>query len=154
MNNNPGFEIAMLIREINSKLNFKITNELKTSGLTVPQITIVKLLSHHKRLTVTEISEKMSLTKATVSGILDRLEGMDIITRVRSEEDRRVVFVEFSDRGRKLAYEFKETINNCFEEIFKEVDKETLDKIINGLSNILGILDKSGIYTEENIHHY
>lgn len=123
------FTIAMLIRDINSKMNQKIMEELKTTGLTVPQITVIKLIAHHKELTVTELSERMSVTKATMSGILDRLENMDIIERVRSEEDKRMVYVKFSAEGFKMALQIKEIMNNCFKNIFKGIEEERLEGI-------------------------
>src|SRR3712207_1891177 len=137
------FTIAMLIRDINSKMNQKIMEELKTTGLTVPQITVIKLIAHHKELTVTELSERMSVTKATMSGILDRLENMDIIERVRSEEDKRMVYVKFSAEGFKMALQIKEIMNNCFKNIFKGIEEERLEGIEKQLISLVGIIEES-----------
>ena len=64
-----GIKIASLIREINLKLNNNISNNFKNSGFTTPQILLIKLLSIKGPLNVSEISEKMFLTKGTVSEI-------------------------------------------------------------------------------------
>lgn len=143
MNNSYGFKITLLIKEINSIINSKITEELKSTGLTVPQITIIKLIAHHKELTVSEISEKMSLTKATVSGILDRLEKNNIIERIRSTNDKRVVYVRFSCEGLKLAEEIRNIVNNSFEGIFDNLTKEEMKVIYNDLEKLLNIIKEN-----------
>lgn len=137
------FTIAMLIRDVNSKMNQKIMEELKTTGLTVPQITVIKLIAHHKELTVTELSERMSITKATMSGILDRLENMNIIERVRSKDDKRMVYVKFSAEGVKMALQIKERMNNCFKNIFKGIEEERLEGIEKQLISLTGMIENS-----------
>ncbi|AEB76088.1 MarR family winged helix-turn-helix transcriptional regulator [Clostridium botulinum] len=137
-----GFKIALLIKEINSKINFKVTEELKNIGLTVPQITAIKFIAHRKKVTSSELSEEMSITKATVSGIIDRLEKMNIIKRVRSKEDRRIVYIVFSDEGLNLAKDIKDIMNGCFENIFNNVSEEELVTIDNHLSSLLKVIEE------------
>lgn len=141
MNCTSGFKIALLIKEINSKINYKVTEELKNIGLTVPQITAIKFIAHRKKVTVSELSEEMSVTKATVSGILNRLENMNIIKRIRSNEDKRIVYIVFSDEGLSLAKDIKHIMNNCFENIFSNVSKEDLISIDNHLSSLLKVVE-------------
>ena len=142
MNCTSGFKIALIIKEINSKINYKVTEELKNIGLTVPQITAIKFIAHRKKVTVSELSEEMNITKATVSGILNRLENMNIIKRIRSKEDKRIVYVVFSDEGLSLAKDIKHIMNNCFENIFSNVSKEDLISIDNNLSSLLKVVEK------------
>ena len=142
MNCTSGFKIALLIKEINSKINYKVTEELKNIGLTVPQITAIKFIAHRKKVTVSELSEEMNITKATVSGILNRLENMNIIKRIRSKEDKRIVYIVFSDEGLSLAKDIKHIMNNCFENIFSNVSKEDLISIDNNLSSLLKVVEK------------
>lgn len=142
MNCTSGFKIALIIKEINSKINYKVAEELKNIGLTVPQITAIKFIAHRKKVTVSELSEEMNITKATVSGILNRLENMNIIKRIRSKEDKRIVYVVFSDEGLSLAKDIKHIMNNCFENIFSNVSKEDLISIDNNLSSLLKVVEK------------
>ncbi|GAA0179265.1 hypothetical protein SH2C18_21640 [Clostridium sediminicola] len=136
-----GFQIASLLKEINSKLNHSIKNEFKDSGLTVPQISVVKILVKHKRLKVSEISKKMNLVNSTVSGIIDRLEKQNIVERVRSKEDKRIVYIELSSKGNELVKGLRHTINNYFGDIFSNASKEEMDTILLGLKTLKNVLD-------------
>ncbi|WP_425449097.1 MarR family winged helix-turn-helix transcriptional regulator [Dethiothermospora halolimnae] len=131
-----GYEIASLIREINSKLNHGIKNQLKETGLTMPQLIVVKVLSKNKRLKVSEISKKIKLVNSTVSGIIDRLEKQDIVRRIRSKEDRRIVYIELSNKGNDIVKKYQHTINNFFNNIFINCSEEEMETILKGLETL------------------
>ncbi len=136
------FEIALIIKDINSKINQRITDELKATGLTVPQITAIKLIAHNKKMMVSQLSEEMSLTNATVSGILDRLEKLNIIERVRSDKDKRVVYVRFSKEGSKTAENIKDVMSSSFKHIFNNVSKGDLEEIRNKLKGLSKLVEE------------
>lgn len=54
-------------------------------------------------LTMGELSGKLGLALSTVTGIIDRLVERELVTRDRSEDDRRIVVVKLTPRGRKMS---------------------------------------------------
>ncbi|MBB6631324.1 MarR family winged helix-turn-helix transcriptional regulator [Clostridium algidicarnis] len=138
-----GIKIASLIREINLKLNNNISNNFKNSGFTTPQILLIKLLSIEGPLNVSEISEKMFLTKGTVSGIIDRLENQEVVKRNRSNEDKRIVSVALTNKGEDITKTMRGTINKYFDTIFSICKEEDMEKIINGLDILKSVLDEN-----------
>jgi DNA-binding MarR family transcriptional regulator len=84
----------------------RITKELaKRADLTGPQLTVVKLLEQIGDLSLSSLSEKIRAQNSTVTGIIDRMEREGLVTRERSKEDRRVVYIKLTDKGRELARE-------------------------------------------------
>lgn len=82
----------------------RITKELaRRSGLTGPQLTVVKLLDGIGQLSLTELSERIRAQNSTVTGIIDRMEREALVVRERSKEDRRVVYIKLTPKGRELA---------------------------------------------------
>ena len=69
-------------------------------GLTGPQLTVIKLLETFDNLSLSSLSERIRAQNSTVTGIIDRMERDGIVTRTRSEEDRRVVRVRVPTRVR------------------------------------------------------
>src|SRR4051794_9448277 len=74
-------------------------------GLTGPQLTVIKLLENFGDLSLSELSERIRAQNSTVTGIIDRMERENLVTRERSKEDRRVVYIRLTTKGRKLAEE-------------------------------------------------
>jgi MarR family transcriptional regulator, organic hydroperoxide resistance regulator len=84
----------------------RITKELaRRADLTGPQLTVVKMLEQIGDLSLSELSERIRAQNSTVTGIIDRMEREALVTRERSKEDRRVVYIKLTSKGRKLAEE-------------------------------------------------
>jgi MarR family transcriptional regulator, organic hydroperoxide resistance regulator len=82
----------------------RITKELaRRLDLTGPQLTVVKMLEQIGELSLSELSERIRAQNSTVTGIIDRMERENLVTRERSKEDRRVVFIRLTTKGKKLA---------------------------------------------------
>ena len=82
----------------------RITKELaKRVDLTGPQLTVVKLLQTVGDLSLSELSDKIRAQNSTVTGIIDRMEREGLVLRERSKEDRRVVHIKLTPKGKALA---------------------------------------------------
>ena len=84
----------------------RITKEMaRRADLTGPQLSVVKLLEQIGDMSLSELSDKIRAQNSTVTGIIDRMEREGLVTRERSKEDRRVVFIRLTTKGRDLARE-------------------------------------------------
>jgi DNA-binding MarR family transcriptional regulator len=82
----------------------RITKELaRRADLTGPQLTVVKMLEQIGDLSLSELSERIRAQNSTVTGIIDRMEREGLVVRERSKEDRRVVYIRLTPKGRRLA---------------------------------------------------
>ena len=61
---------------------------------------IMFVLWQSDRLSIKELAKKTSLSKSTLTSMLDRLEEAGHVVRVRSEKDRRKVLVEQTEKDR------------------------------------------------------
>ena len=131
------FRIALRVREINSLANARIAEALSSSGLTMPQITAIRLVAHAGSLTMSQICAEMNASPSTVAGIIDRLEAAGIVERVRSEEDRRVIYVHLAAKGSEKALFAKQTMDTCFSKAFESLADAELHEIERNLDTVL-----------------
>lgn len=143
MGDDLSFQIAMVIKELDSSVYNILLNELKEFDLTPQQLTVIKLIAHNKEMTVTEICEEMSLTKGTVSGILNRMEKQDYIKKVKYEKDKRNTYIVFSEGGIDFAKKFRSKFNTVFQSIFKNVEENQLQEMKKSLENILKVVKEN-----------
>ena len=71
-------------------------------GLTEQQWRVMRTLWEGENLSSIEVSRRTLLPAASLVGVLDRLERKGMIVRLRSVEDRRVVFARLTPEGRAL----------------------------------------------------
>lgn len=75
------------------------------SKITGPQLVCLRTVIEKGPMTATAISREVHVSASTVVGILDRLEDKGLITRERSRQDRRIVYITATDAGHKLAHD-------------------------------------------------
>lgn len=78
---------------------------LEPLGLTHPQYLAMLALWERSRLSVKEMGSLLQLDSATLSPLLKRLASAGLISRTRSTEDERQVYIELTEAGRALRQE-------------------------------------------------
>jgi len=75
-----------------------------TADLTPNQYNVLRILrgSHPSRLACGEIADRMISRDPDITRLIDRLSRRGLVTRVRGRQDRRVVEVAITDRGREV----------------------------------------------------
>ena len=97
------YEVMKRIKKLKETMHENMAQMFKEVNLTGPQGMVVGILYKFGPQKVSDISERMGLSMSTVSGILDRLERDQIITREKSETDRRVILIALTDTFKKTS---------------------------------------------------
>lgn len=71
------------------------------SGLTIHQMHVLGNLWGRGACTMTDLKQELEVTTGAVTGLVDRLERLGLVTRVPSQEDRRVTLLELTPAGRE-----------------------------------------------------
>ncbi|MES2414929.1 MAG: MarR family winged helix-turn-helix transcriptional regulator [Pseudomonadota bacterium] len=100
---NPDESVAYLMRRIISVASQQIERELEPAGLTNAQWVPLLKLHMGTASTVAELARSCELDAGSMTRLLDRLEAKQLVRRVRSSDDRRVVNLELTDAGRVAA---------------------------------------------------
>lgn len=75
---------------------------LQEFGVTGPQLWALREIRSAGNLTIGQLADRLYLHISTVSGILDRLEARGLVKRLRDQEDRRLVHLEVTRKGREI----------------------------------------------------
>jgi DNA-binding MarR family transcriptional regulator len=117
--------------------------QTKADGdLTVAQVRALFALDRREAATAGEIAEAARLSPASVTGMLDELERDGIVTRVRSESDRRRVLVTLTDEGRTVLGKRRRRWLKRWEEAMKDVPERDLEAAAEVMRRIGGLLDE------------
>ena len=114
-------------------------------NLTGPQGMMMGILSHDGEMKISDLSEKIGLSNSTVSGIIDRLEKQGLVERIRSLDDRRVVYVKVSNDFQKNCKKNFSKIEKTFEVALNKATPEEIEIIIKGLDTLEQLMDNQSI---------
>jgi DNA-binding MarR family transcriptional regulator len=110
------------------------------AGLTGPQLWAIKVLAESAPIMISELARRMYLHPSTVIGILDRLETRGLVKRARSTEDRRVVTVGLTRRGKETVKKVPSVAQGLLLNGLEELSDKDLNMIAKGLELLVGIL--------------
>ncbi len=74
----------------------------KQFEVTLPQFDVLSELEHASAaLTMSELSRELMVSNGNITGVIDRLVTMGLVQRERPEHDRRVQFIQLTEKGSK-----------------------------------------------------
>jgi MarR family transcriptional regulator, organic hydroperoxide resistance regulator len=79
-------------------------------GLTAPQRLAVRFIGREHGVTPSALAELLHVHPGTVTGIVRRLEGAGLVTRVRSTADTRRLHLSLTSKGRLLDRQRRGTV--------------------------------------------
>jgi DNA-binding MarR family transcriptional regulator len=138
----PRYQTIARIAQLTGQLiwlgNKRFAQLLTTYGLTAPQyFTLVSLAYQDRARSMHALAQLSHQDAATVTGIVDRLEKLGFVSRARSQDDRRKVFVTLQEEGRQVVEEIRKAIHRNWQRSFSTLSQGELDEILRMLMAVL-----------------
>jgi len=103
-------------------------------GITAVQSMTLNCLYEQDNIPSSHLGGRVQLDSATLTGILDRLEGSGLLYREKNPDDRRSVLICLTDKGRE--------ISEKLQAIVEQANKEYLSNLTNEEQMIFRVLLK------------
>ena len=136
METKGGFYIAQ-IKQLQDRVFNRLLDE-EGIDITGSQGRILFILWKEDALSLTEISERASLAKNTVTVIVDRMVAKGVLQRDADLHDRRQAIISLTDKAKAMRNDYEKVsqrMNSLFYEGFTEDERQAFE---NYLARILG----------------
>lgn len=132
-------QLCFALYTANRKMTQMYKPLLDPLNLTYPQYLVMMVLLEEDHLTVKALGDRLYLDSGTLTPLLKRMEKHGFVTRVRSSQDERKVFIQLTDQGRALEEKMIEVPKAmCYSGDFQVEDlidlRETLKKLIKEMT--------------------
>lgn len=134
-------EVLVSLRQIIRAMSIHSKSLVKHYGLTSPQLLILQELYHTNQISIGEIARRISLSHATVTDILDRLETKNLILRVRSNLDRRQVFIKITPKAKDIISKNPSLLQEEFLTEFNKLQKWEQYLILSSVKRIASMMN-------------
>ena len=138
-------EVLIALRRVIRATDLHSKHLAKTTGLTAPQILLLQTIRDNGELTIGEIANKMSLSQATVTAILDRLEKRSLVYRERSKEDKRKVHAYLTEAAYTTLKDAPIPLQDHFTRQFGDLQEWEKTMIISSLQRVAQMMDAQHI---------
>ena len=145
-------QVLVSLRRIIRATDLQSKRLVKECGLTLPQVMVLRAIDALGDVTVRCISEHVSLSQATVTTILDRLESRGLVERVRSRIDKRVVNARLTERGQETLRGAPTLLHEQFVERFEALAPGEKTQVLSALQRVARMMDAQGIDASPLLH--
>jgi len=105
-------------------------------GVTVSQGYILLAMPESDNITMNELSVKMRLANSTMTRMVDQLVQKRLVIRETDPQDRRIVLVHLTDKGREERSTFRSTLQDIFSQVLGELSVEEREDVLYSLRSL------------------
>lgn len=138
-------KISLLLYRISQGINKLIREKAKENEVSSTQIQTVIFLSgaHPRNKNVTSVASRLQIAQPTASRVIDSLVDKGLVARERSENDRRKVKLELTDKGNSIAVSINE-ISQVLQETAQGLTAERQREFSQDLVEVAGEMQSDG----------
>ncbi|MCX4188480.1 MarR family transcriptional regulator [Methylophaga sp. OBS4] len=138
-------EVLIALRRVIRATDLHSKYLAKTTGLTAPQILLLQILRDKGQITIGELANELSLSQATVTTILDRLEKRKLVYRQRSQTDKRKVHAFLTEDAVEVLKNAPIPLQEQFTRQFGDLQEWEQTMIISALKRVAQMMDAQHI---------
>jgi DNA-binding MarR family transcriptional regulator len=112
----------------------------RDTGLTTPQAVVLQAVRDCGEVTTGQLSRRVSLSQATVTTILDRLESRGLVERYRSNADRRIVHSRLTRQGRTILRQAPPLLHERFAAAFQQLSPARQSRLLATLDEVAAMM--------------
>ena len=138
-------QVLTSLRRVIRAIDLHSKQLVKTASVTGPQLRLLQMIRREGDATASELSEAMSLSQATVTSILDRLEDRGLLERIRSQTDKRKIHPRLTEAGEHLLNQAPTPLQDSFVRKFDRLQSWEQHMIISSLQRVAEMMDAEDI---------
>jgi DNA-binding MarR family transcriptional regulator len=134
-------EVLVSLRQIIRAIDLHSKKLSKESGLTGPQLILMRSISELGQVTIRELSNHTNMSPATATTILDRLERNGLVQRIRSTTDKRKVHANLTEKGRELLATAPKPLQENFINKFQSLEEWEQTLLLSSVQRIANMMN-------------
>lgn len=120
-------------------------------GLTAPQLLCLREIVANENMTLSDLSHNVNLSASTLTGIIDRLETKGFVSRKRSKQDRRKVYLCPDLKGIEIISTAPSLLQDNFADSLAELSDNEQQQIAKSLERITSLMKLDTVDASPNL---
>lgn len=141
----PEQEAILNILRTNDQFQNRFGRLFREFDLTPSQYNVLRILrGEGKPMPSLEVADRMIQVVPAITGLVDRLEKQGLVSRERCTEDRRVVYVEITMKGKALLKKMDQPVSELHSSLIGHLNRTELRELSRLLEKARTSLQGSG----------
>lgn len=134
-------EILIALRRVIRAIDRHSKNLVQSHGLTGPQALLLTDIVRNQPLTGSELAKRASLSQATVTDILKRLEYRNLIERGRDDKDKRRILINATEQGEIMVKQSVPLLQEKFQSRLNHLKDWEQNQLLSSLQRIAEMMN-------------
>lgn len=136
MKTNENLKLFVVLNKCTLSVGKKSEKNIRITGLTVPQFSVLEMLYHKGDLKVGDIIEKSISSVGNISLIIDNLQKLEFVEKRKCKSDGRITYVSLTEKGRNLIAGMWPSHEADLDNIMSVLNSEEKDTLITLLKKL------------------
>ncbi len=145
------FRILQALRRIIRAVDIHSRKLNSEFSITTPQMICLRTLAKREYMTLSELASDVNLCISTVNGIVDRMEAKGILTRNRSEKDRRKVVLKITGSGLRIVEQAPSLLQERFSKSLQKLSPLEQTALTLSLEKVVKMMGAEDIDASPNL---
>jgi len=134
-------ELLIALRKVIRAIGLHSKHLNKTSGLTSPQLIIMQDIDKTPGVNSGQVAKNVTLSAATVTNIIDRLESKNLVSRLRNTQDKRKVSLYLTENGKAILLNAPQPLQEHFIENFSNLAQWEQSQLLSSMERIADMMN-------------
>ncbi|MDG4655692.1 MarR family transcriptional regulator [Ectobacillus antri] len=112
-------------------------NELFDEYMPWNEFSVLRALYTKSPQMASQIASEVNVTSSHITAVTDRLVRKELVIRKRSDSDRRIVYLEITEKGKGVARELEERRRQYYKERFAQWSDEEMRMVVELFERVL-----------------
>lgn len=136
MEENLSLKAFIVLMKASRSVTEHVKKDIDRYNMKTTDFAVLEALYHKGNLTIKQISEAVLINTGSMTYVIDKLEAKDLIERHPCSDDRRVIYIHITEKGKQLMNDIFPQHQKAIEEIFQDITPDEKKTVIDLLKRI------------------
>ena len=123
-------------------LKCHLSSKAADANMSLPQFHCIFIISKLGKVKMSDLAQFLSLSYASATNLVNKLCDDALVNRYDDPSDRRVVFVELSEKGREITSTLRNKDLNFFMDKMNKITEKDRKTLLEGISILVKMLEE------------
>ncbi|SCY06593.1 MarR family winged helix-turn-helix transcriptional regulator [Desulfoluna spongiiphila] len=139
------YDLLISLRQIIRATDLHSKQLVKKYGLTGPQLVVIQVIAREGEISIGSLAKKVSLSQATVTNIVERLEKNGVLKRKKGETDKRRVLVAATEKALDIIRNKPSLLHEQFVTRFNKLESWEQTLLLSSLQRIASMMNAENL---------
>ncbi len=101
-----------------------------------PKVMVLRMLSASNDMTISDIGEKLSISRPNMTAILGSLHKEGLVRRIPDKDDRRKIHISITEKGKRVAGKVTSIVKDIIKERLSSLDNRELTGLHDAMQKV------------------